>query len=496
MAKYLSRLVVLLLLSLGVGAVYYASTKETATTPAGGRRGGAVGPNAGNMPTPVSGTEARLADMPIYLDGVGTVRPLNSVTVRSQVDGRLIKVHFKEGQTVAKDELLAEIDATTFQAQLDQVLAKKALTETQLANARRDAERYARIPGVVAQKTVDTQNAQVAQLEAQLKADEATVASARAVLSYTRITAPLSGRTGLRLVDEGNFIRSGGDTGLVVITQVQPIAVLFTMPQQQLQRINRALAAGALKVEAVDADGKTVLDTGVLQVVDNQVDQTTGTVRLKAEFANARVQLWPGQFVNVRLLVETLRQVVVVPTPAIQRGPNGPFAYVVGGEDRVAIRPVEVALQTEADSIIKSGIAAGDRVVTAGFARLQDNARVIFGQPGGEAPASPAPAGASAPGAAGGGGGGFARVREACGAELATVCAGVERDGMRACVAENKAKFSPPCQAAIDAAAAGGAGKGSGDGRGKRGGAPGSGAPSSGSAQAAPAEPKTTPRAP
>ena len=200
---------------------------------------------------------------------------------------------------------------------------------------KRDSERYARIPGVVAQKTVDTQTAQVAQLEAQMRADDAAIASARAVLDYTRITAPIDGRTGMRLVDEGNIVRAG-DAGLVTITQLQPISVLFNLPQQQLQRVNRAQAQVAVAVEAIDADGKTVIDNGALQVVDNQVDQTTGTVRMKADFPNATMQLWPGQFVNVRLLVETLTQVVVVPTPAIQRGPNGAFVYVVGAEERAS----------------------------------------------------------------------------------------------------------------------------------------------------------------
>jgi membrane fusion protein, multidrug efflux system len=518
-AKFVTRLLMLLVAVAAVGAVYLASTKEQIAKSSpfgGGRRGGGGGGfNAADIPVPVSGVEAKRADVPLFLDGVGTAKALNTVTVRPQADGRLLKVHFREGQQIEKGTLLAEIDPTPYKAALDQVTARRAVTETQLANARRDADRYARIPGVVAQKTVDNQASQVAQFEAQLKADDAAIASARTNLDYTRVTAPISGRTGLRLVDEGNIVRAGADAGLVTITQVTPISVLFNVPQQQLQRVARAQGLGAVAVEALDADGKTVLDKGSLQVVDNQVDQTTGTIRMKADFANAQMQLWPGQFVNVRLLVETQKQVLVVPTPAIQRGPNGVFVYVATAEDRAKVRPVELSLQLEAETILKSGVEPGERIVTAGFARLQDNSRVIFarvgdapppatGLPGAQPKAGAGAAGATAPsgasgagsGGGGGGGGAFARIREACGPELLIICANVAREDMRACMATNKAKFSSPCQAAMDAAAGGGggSGKGSGEGRGKRGDAPagaGATAPAaaSGGAQAAPRQP-------
>jgi multidrug efflux system membrane fusion protein len=491
-AKVITRLTLLLVTAVVIGLVYVASTKEQVAKQAGGRRGGG-GFNATEVPVPVTGLEARLADVPLYLDGVGTARALNTVLVRPQVDGRMLKLHFREGQTVQQGALLAEIDPTTYKAQLDQVTAKRALTETQLNNAKRDLERYSRIPGVVAQKTVDTQQAQVQQFEAQLRADDAAVASAKAVLDYTRITAPITGRTGIRTVDEGNIIRAGTETGIVTISQVQPFSVLFNVPQQSLQRVTRAQAAGAVAIEALDADGKTVIDKGTLQVVDNQVDQTTGTIRMKADFPNAQMQLWPGQFVNVRLLVETQRQVLVVPTPAIQRGPNGVFVYVVTSEERAKIRPVEVALQLENETLLKAGLQPGERVISAGFARLQDNARVIFSRPG-EAPPPPSglPGAAAAGGAPGGGDGAgrFARIREACGPELTTICAGIQREGMRECMATNKAKFSATCQAAMDAGGPGGTGKGGGDGRGRRGDtqpATGLVAPvSSGGAQAAP----------
>jgi multidrug efflux system membrane fusion protein len=451
--RVLSRLFGLMLAIAAVGVVYHVSTKEQIQKAFGRRGGGGSGGPAVEPPVPVTVAVARLANMPILLDGVGTARPAQSVTVRPQVEGRILKIHFREGQMVEKGALLAELDDSTWKAQLDQVSARRALTETQLANARRDLDRYQRIPGVVPQKTVDTQGAQVAQLEAQLKADDAAIAQARANLDFTRIHAPLTGRTGLRQVDEGNLIRASGDAGLVTISQLQPMAVMFTLPQQSLQVVKRAEARGEVPVEAIDADGKTVLDRGVLQVVDNQVEQTTGTVRMKAEFANAQMQLWPGQFVNVRLLVDTLTRVVVVPTPAVQRGPNGAFVYLVGETGAAKLQAVETQMQTETESVIKVGVAPGDRVVTTGFARLTDGSRLTILE--GAAPgagASAAPSGPAAAGAAVSGGDArarFERIRQACGGELQSHCAGQQREAMRQCLETNRTKFSPPCQAAI-----------------------------------------------
>jgi membrane fusion protein, multidrug efflux system len=217
----------------------------------------------------------------------------------------------------------------------------------------------------------------VAQLEAQVNLDQAAIDNAQAILGYTKIVAPLSGRTGIRMVDEGNIVRSGDAAGgLVVITQLRPISVFFSLPQQQVARVNRAFAQGPLTVEALGADGKTVTDRGTLRVVDNQVDQTTGTVKLKAEFPNAELQLWPGQFVNVRLLIETLGQVVVVPTAAVQRGPNGTFAYVVQADNMVAVRPVTVTQQDDGQAVVTAGLKAEERVVTTGFARISDGTEV------------------------------------------------------------------------------------------------------------------------
>ena len=340
---------------------------------------GKRGRGAPDAPVPVLAAQAKLADVPVYLDGVGTTKALNTVLVRPQVDGKLISVRFKEGQDVERGYELAEIDPTTYQALLDQAVAKKAQDEAQLANARLDLERYNRLvaSNSVTRQQLDTQKAMVAQVEAQVKLDQAAIDNAQAILGYTKITAPLAGRTGIRMVDEGNLIRAGDvGSGIVVITQIRPISVFFSLPQQQLARVNRAFARGPLTVEALGPDNKAVADRGTLQVVDNQVDQTTGTVKLKAEFPNTDLQLWPGQFVNVRLLIETLRQVVVVPTAAVQRGPNGTFAYVVGEDDSVAVRPVTVAQQDDVQAVIATGLKAQERVVTTGFARISEGTKV------------------------------------------------------------------------------------------------------------------------
>src|SRR5215469_8849467 len=259
-----------------------------------------------------------------------------------------MRMDFKEGQDVERDFVLAEIDATIYQAQYDQAVAKKAMDEAQLANARVDLERYARLTQTnsASRQQYDTQRALVAQLEAQVQADQGAIDNSKAILSYTKILAPIAGRTGIRQVDAGNIVHAADATGIVVITQVRPIAVIFLLPQQRLAQVNKAFAQGALSVQALGDDNRTIVDRGTLTVIDNQVDQTTGTVKLKAEFPNADLQIWPGQFVNVRLLIDTLKQVVVVPTSAVQRGPNGTFAYVTN-DDIVTVRPVTVAQQDD-----------------------------------------------------------------------------------------------------------------------------------------------------
>ncbi|SFJ26234.1 efflux RND transporter periplasmic adaptor subunit [Bradyrhizobium sp. Gha] len=335
-----------------------------------------------DLPVPVLAATPKVQDVPVYLDGVGAIRALNTVTVRSQVDGKLIVVNFTEGQDVKKGDVLAEIDPALYQATYDQAVAKKAQDQAQLANQRIDLTRYEQLAASNAgsKQQADTQRAAVAQTEALVKADQAAIDNAAATLSYTKIVAPLSGRVGLRQVDQGNIIHASDTIGLVVITQLQPIAVWFSLPQQQIMRVNAAAAKGALSVDVFGNDGVTVIDTGKLTGIDNQVDQTTGTLKLKAEFPNANYQLWPGQFVNVRLKVETLNQALVVPTSAVQRGPIGTFSYVIGEDNVVTAKPVTVTQQNEHDAVIASGLTANDKVVTTGFANLSDGSKVIIGR--------------------------------------------------------------------------------------------------------------------
>jgi len=343
-----------------------------------------------DQPAPVLVARATVADVPIYLDAVGNTRALNTVTVRPQVGGQIVKIAFKEGQDVQKGFVLAEIDPRTYQAQYDQAIATKAKDEATLANARIDLERYTRLAAMNSgsKQQADTQKALVAQLEAQVQGDQAAIDNTRTMLSYTKIVSPIDGRTGIRMVDEGNLVQANDTQGFVVITQVRPISVLFNLPQQQFQQVNAAFSKGPLRVDALAGDNKTSIDQGSLQVIDNQMDQTTGTIRMKAEFPNTNLQLWPGQFINIRVLVDTLQQVVVVPTAAVQRGPQGAFVYVVEADSKVAVRPVTVAQQDDTQAVISNGLKAEERVVTTGFTRLSNGTRVAV-QPGeGEQPSA------------------------------------------------------------------------------------------------------------
>jgi multidrug efflux system membrane fusion protein len=335
-----------------------------------------------DLPVPVLAATPRVQDVPVYLEGVGAVRALNNVLVRSQVDGKLIAVNFTEGQDVRKGDVLAEIDPAIYKAQYDQAVAKKAQDEAQLGNMRLDLTRYQQLAATNAgsKQQADTQRAVVAQQEALVKADQAAIDNAQTMLSYTKIIAPLSGRAGLRQVDQGNIIHASDPTGLVVITQLQPITVQFSLPQQQIVRVNAVSAKGALAVDVFGNDGTTVADTGTLKGIDNQVDPTTGTLKLKAEFPNANFQLWPGQFVNVRLKVETLPNATVIPTSAAQRGPAGTFSYVINDDDTVTAKPIAVIQQNETDAVIGSGLSPSDRVVTTGFANLADGSKVTIGR--------------------------------------------------------------------------------------------------------------------
>jgi multidrug efflux system membrane fusion protein len=442
MAKLLKRAFTLMVVAGIAGVIVYVSLLPAVQRQLTGRR-----VKQGSGPVPVMVAEAQHGNVPIYLEGVGTAKARKTVTVRPQVDGRILSINFKEGQDVKRGDVLAKIDPSTYEAQLAQALAKKMLDETELANARRDLERYTKLgANIIAQKTIDTQDALVRKLTAQLKLDDAGIANARAVLAYTTIVAPIDGRTGIRMVDEGNLVRAS-DAGIVVIAELKPVSVLFTLPQQQLPKVQRAQARGVLSVEALDVDGKSVLDRGMLQVVDNQVDQATGTIRMKAEFPNANLQLWPGQFVNVRLLVDTLDQVVVIPTPAVQRGPSGAFAYVLEADDRVTVRPIAVAHQFETQAVIARGISAGDKVVTTGFSRLKEGASVSVAPPEEQPGAPEGPAENARPRTA--------AIRAACGDDIQKHCPGAERGkDVRACLRANAAQLSEACRAAAKGIAA------------------------------------------
>jgi multidrug efflux system membrane fusion protein len=345
-----------------------------------------------DQPAPVLVAKATTTDVPIYLDAVGNTRALNTVTVRPQVGGQIVKVYFREGQDVERGFVLAEIDPRTYQAQYDQAVAKKAQDEATLANARIDLERFTRLAASNAgsKQQADTQKALVAQLEAQVQGDQAAIDNTRTMLSYTKIVAPIDGRTGLRLIDEGNLVQANDTTGIVVITQVKPIAVLFNLPQQQFPQVMKAMERGPLPVDAIAADGATPIDHGTLQVIDNQMDQTTGTIRMKAQFPNDHLDLWPGQFTNIRVLVETLQGVVTVPTAAIQRGPNGTFVYVVAPESKVSVRAVTVGQQDDVRAVVTAGLKSDEQVVTSGFTRLSEGTQVSVQQ--GEGEAGPRPA--------------------------------------------------------------------------------------------------------
>jgi multidrug efflux system membrane fusion protein len=338
----------------------------------------AAGPKRAAAAVAVETALAARHDVPVYLEGLGNVQAFYTAKISSRVDGQLERVGFVEGQLVRKGDLLAQIDPRPLQAALEQATAMQAKDAAQLESAKRDLDRYSVLApkSLISQQVLDAQVALVAQLQAQLKVDAAAIDNARTQLEYATITAPFAGRTGIRLVDPGNIVHAADTTGIVVVTQIQPISVVFTLPEDEISQITQAMSAGQLSVTALSRDDRTQLDSGTLALVDNQIDMTTGTVKLKATFDNAHNALWPGQFVNVRILLQQRHDAVTVPTPSVQHGPNGMFAYVVKADATVEMRPIQIAEDTDGMTVITGGLQAGERVVTTNQYRLQPGASV------------------------------------------------------------------------------------------------------------------------
>ena len=319
----------------------------------------------------VSTAVVQRRNVPVYLQGLGTVQAFYTVKVTAQVNGQLTDVAFQEGQQVERGQLLAQIDPRPFQAALDGARAALAKDDAQLAGANKDLARYAFLEPkkLASQQQVDTQKALVGELKAQIEADQAAIESAATQLSYTRITAPIAGRTGMRQVDPGNIVHSTDTNGIVVLTQLQPITAIFTLPENTLGPVADAMSRGPVQVAAL-AQGKE-LDRGTVQLIDNQIDPTTGTIRLKATFPNPKLKLWPGQFVNLRLLVRTDQGALTIPAAALQRGPDGMFVYIVKPDSTVAEQPVTVANNSETVAVVTQGLEAGQQVVTSNAFRLE-----------------------------------------------------------------------------------------------------------------------------
>src|SRR5271165_2781062 len=339
--------------------------------------------SAPTPPVPVGVASVQERDFPVYLTGLGSVQAFNTVSLKTRIDGQITQVNFAEGQDVTQGELLIQIDPRPYEVALATAQANLQRDEAQLNNAK---VQYGRMKalyagGVIAKQDLDTQEASFGQYEGTIAADKAAIESAKLNLTYTRITSPINGRIGLRQVDIGNYIQASSTTPMVVITQMHPIAIVFTLPEDQLQAVRQRMKLGALPVDVYSRDDQTKLSTGKLLTIDNQIDQTTGTAKFKAVFENPDNNLWPNQFVNVHLLLETRKDALTTPVSAIQRGPQGTFVYLVDSNNTVKVQPVQLALTQGNVVVIESGLQAGDKVVTDGQEKLQPGSRVSVQTP-------------------------------------------------------------------------------------------------------------------
>ncbi len=383
-------LLVLLVLAAAGGTGYYYHTRGEPAASSPDLGGASHRGGTDDAPVPVLAARSEARDVPIYLDGLGTVQAFNLVQVRAFVDGPLLEVRFKEGQDVRAGDVLARIDPRSYQASLDSATAKKQQDEANLANLRLDVGRYSKLAAgnYSSGQQVDTARAAAAQMEAQVRGDQAAIDTAKTNLGYTTITAPIDGRVGIRQVDAGNLVHAADLTPLTMLTQLKPISVVFTLPQQALPAVAKSMQGGMPQVLAMRQDGDMAnpLDRGQLAVLDNQVDPATGTIKLKATFPNDGLLLWPGGFVNVRMLVETLYGVVTVPTSAVQRGPRGSYVYSVAPDNVATRRMVQIGHEDDGISVITDGLKAGEQVVTDGAQRVVEAGKVAVAGPDGTAP--------------------------------------------------------------------------------------------------------------